>query len=123
MRILIASPEPAWQEILASSPGQSGWVVRSAESGSQVMEMLKDTRPDLLIVDERLPDCSSLELIRKVVLANPMINTAVVTDMNRKELHEKFEGLGVLAALSHDPGPDEAAELLMALNRVLASSD
>ena len=51
-------------------------------------------------------------------MINPMINTAVVSDLSKKEFHEATEGLGVLTAVSKHAGADEAEGLLEYLYKI-----
>lgn len=89
-----------------------------AESGESALDYVHSIKPDLVIVDKNLPDYDSLDLVREIVRADALINTAVITEMNRKEFHEKSEGLGVLSALPGDPGTEDATKLLQDMQNI-----
>jgi DNA-binding response OmpR family regulator len=90
-----------------------------AESGRDALDFVHSIKPDLVIVDKNLPDYDSLDLVREIVRADAMVNTAVITEMNRKEFHEKSEGLGVLSALPGNPGNEDAGKLLLNMKNIL----
>ncbi len=90
-----------------------------AESGRNALDFVRSIKPALVIVDKSLPDYEPLELVKEISRVDAMVNTAVITEMSRKEFHEKSEGLGVLSALPGDPGTEDARKLLLDMNRVL----
>ena len=67
---------------------------------------------DLVITDERLPDMTGLEFIRKMIQKNPMINSAVVSSMDSEKFHEESEGLGVLMQIPVRPRKKDIEKLL-----------
>ena len=75
--------------------------------------------PHLVIVDSEAPDTDPLGLVREMISANAMVNTAVVSALSDHEFHEAAEGFGILCRLPLDPGPGEAEGLLKKLRSVL----
>lgn len=53
-----------------------GWVLHTAETGAEALELLAGSRPDLLLVDMHLPDMTGLEL-RRHVAADAGLSTAL----------------------------------------------
>lgn len=43
-----------------------GWTLDCAEDGTQALQALRDSRPDLLLVDMNLPDMDGLELLARL---------------------------------------------------------
>jgi CheY-like chemotaxis protein len=101
---------------LASEPGVSCTYV---SSGAEALEAVRTAPPHLVIIDSHLPDITSLELVRKLVTVNAMVNTAVVSPLAEADFHEASEGLGVLVRLPEEPGAGDAAALLNQLRTVL----
>jgi hypothetical protein len=58
-------------------------------------------------------------LVREIISANAMVNTAVVSALSEEDFHDKSEGLGVLCRLPIVPGCNDSEALLQKLRRVL----
>jgi DNA-binding response OmpR family regulator len=101
---------------LSSDPGVSCDYV---DSGTRALEMVRSVTPHLVIIDSNLSDMAPLELVRKLLLVNAMVNTAVISHLPEAEFHEASEGLGVIARLPLEPGAWDAAALLHQLRTVL----
>ncbi|KKL25575.1 hypothetical protein LCGC14_2403910, partial [marine sediment metagenome] len=63
-RVLIVDDEPDICEALTLALAAEGLAVTSAGSGAEARESARNDRPDLLVTDMMLPDCTGLELIR-----------------------------------------------------------
>ncbi len=88
-------------------------------SGAEALGIVRTRSPHLVIVDYEVPDTDPLGLVREIISANAMVNTAVVSALSDHEFHEAAEGFGILCRLPIDPGPGEANELLKKLRSVL----
>ncbi|HAM49847.1 MAG TPA: response regulator [Nitrospiraceae bacterium] len=88
-------------------------------SGSEALTFVRTKCPHLVIVDSELPDTKPLDLVRKIINANAMVNTVVVSPLPNEDFHVKSEGLGVLCRLPPDLGWSEADGLLKKLRSVL----
>ncbi len=120
LRILLVTPRldslQGFADALASDPGVR---LEQAASGAAALEVVGRAAPQLAIIDAGLPDTAPLDLVRKLLMVNALINTAVVSDLNEDQFHEASEGLGILGRLPVNPGRDEAADLLGKLKAVL----
>jgi DNA-binding response OmpR family regulator len=88
-------------------------------SRAEALSMVRTQCPHLVIIDSGIPDTDSLDLVREIISANAMVNTAVVSPLSDAEFHEAAEGLGILCRLPLDSGPGEADGLLKKLRSVL----
>lgn len=111
MLCLIATPRPEALAPFIKALGQEASVL-TARTGMAALETAKARAPQLVVVDEGLPDFPPLLLVLELIKVNAMINTAVLTALPEEEFHEKSEGLGVLAGLPLASGPDEARRIL-----------
>ena len=113
MLIYLASPRPeAWREfrdVLGQEPGTE---VALAETGAEVLAMVKTRTPALVIVDNQLPDFKPFGLVMALLKINAMVQTAVVSDLPEEEFHEQSEGLGIMAHISPDLSAGEAGRLM-----------
>ena len=120
LHILLVTPRlDSWHgfaDALSSDPGVR---LEHAASGAAALEEVGRAAPQLAIIDAGLPDTSPLDLVRKLLMVNALVNTAVVSELNEAQFHEASEGLGILGRLPVNPGRDEAADLLGKLKAVL----
>jgi len=63
--ILICEDEPSLRDLMRISLGD-GYVVAEAGDGEQAIELARDLRPDLVLLDLMLPGCSGLEVLRRL---------------------------------------------------------
>jgi DNA-binding NarL/FixJ family response regulator len=106
----------AFVEALSSNPEVR---LQQVTSGAEVLEAVSVSAPHLVIIDSGLADNEPLELVKKLLMVNAMMNTVVVSPLSEAEFHEASEGLGVLGRLPKEPGESDAADLLGKLRLVL----
>jgi len=63
-RILICEDEPDIAEIIHSSLRSEGYDVESATSGEELLRMFAEARPDLVLLDVRLPGMDGWEVLK-----------------------------------------------------------
>ena len=64
--ILVVEDEPAIQELVAFSCGNSGYKVRRAESVGAAENAIRGELPDLVILDWMLPDRAGIDFLREL---------------------------------------------------------
>ncbi len=120
LRIVLATARlkdlQAFAEALASDPEVH---LTPVVSGAEALEAGRASAPHLVIIDAGLADAEPLELVKKLLLVNAMVNTAVLSPLSEEEFHEASEGLGVLGRVPVEPGRDDAADLLSKLRGLL----
>ena len=120
LRIVLATDRleaiQAFVEALSSNPEVR---LQHVTSGAEVLEAVSVSAPHLVIIDSGLTDNEPLELVKKLLMVNAMMNTVVVSPLSEEEFHEASEGLGVLGRLPGEPGESDAADLLHRLKKVL----
>ncbi len=89
-----------------------------AESGKAALSILENKFVHLLLTDEQLGDMSGLELIKKVVSMNPMINCAAVSSLSPEDFHEAYEGLGVLMEINPSPDAEDGERLIARIKKI-----
>ncbi|MBN1124863.1 MAG: response regulator transcription factor [Sedimentisphaerales bacterium] len=65
-KILVVDDEPDLLELLEMSLTTEGYEVVTAASGTAAMEMIRQSRPDLILLDIMLEDSSGLELTGQI---------------------------------------------------------
>jgi len=66
VRVLIIEDDPAIQRFLRNTLRVQQYDVREAETGAEGLTLLRQTNPELLILDLGLPDIDGMEVIRRV---------------------------------------------------------
>jgi CheY-like chemotaxis protein len=119
IKILLTTPvKDHFLELVAALEKHDDVILTWADSGSHALKMLTEEAPDLLVSDEQVGDISGLELLKKMIRVNPMINSAIVSSLSPDEFHEASEGLGVMAQLPVKPEAMHADELLNRLREI-----
>ena len=92
-----------------------------AKSAKTALDIVSENAIDLVVADENLDDMTGLELAGKLVLLNPMINCAVISNLSQESFHEASEGLGLMAQLPKHPSGKDAEKLLRDLKSIKES--
>ncbi len=116
--ILATSREAELTDLIAGLKG-SGSTVTITADGAAALAAVEQSSPNLVIIDEGLPDFKPLPLVVKVIMANALTNTAVITSMDDREFHDKSEGFGVLRALPPIPTQKDGEDLAAQVTRVM----
>ncbi len=117
--ILLVDDEPIIIDSLTYSLRREGFEVFSAVDGAQALDMFESTRPDLVVLDIRLPIIDGLEVCRRLRAHSPVpiiMLTALGNEMDR------VVGLEV-GADDYLPKPFSFRELLARIRSVLRRVD
>jgi DNA-binding NtrC family response regulator len=77
--ILVADDDQVSAELFSEALAADGYAVRRAQSGIETIALLKESAPDLLIVDVRMPGITGLEVTRIVHRDYPALPVVVMT--------------------------------------------
>ncbi len=77
--LLVVDDEPSMREFLEIMLTQDGYIVRSASSGEEGLELFKVSEPSLVLTDVRMPGMSGLDLIQRLKQINPTVPVMVIT--------------------------------------------
>ncbi|MDE3075731.1 MAG: sigma-54-dependent Fis family transcriptional regulator [Chloroflexota bacterium] len=78
-RVLIADDDPAIRALVQKILAQEGFEVVEAGSASQAQEMIGSKKPELVLVDVRLPDASGMDLLRQLGEAEADVGAILMT--------------------------------------------
>jgi two-component system KDP operon response regulator KdpE len=66
IKVLVAEDDRLIRRLLRASLSPRGFLVIEAETGAAALDLLRDERPDLVILDLGLPDVDGLDLLRNI---------------------------------------------------------
>src|SRR5262249_38482331 len=121
LTILIIDDEEANRYALRRILEKSGFVVLEAATGAAGLRILSETRPDLVILDVKLPDMNGFEVCQKIK-ADP--TTAIIPVLQASasfvESEKRAEGLesGADAYVTHPISARELVANVRALLRI-----
>jgi CheY-like chemotaxis protein len=78
-KILIIDDDPAVRGAFSLILEDVGYEVHEAENGLQGIEMVKESRPDLIFLDLRMPGIDGVETLRRLKNIDDTLNVYVVT--------------------------------------------
>ncbi|OFZ70245.1 MAG: phosphate regulon transcriptional regulatory protein PhoB [Betaproteobacteria bacterium RBG_16_58_11] len=91
--VMVVEDEPAIQELIAFNLKQAGHFIMAAPSAEQASRMIKETLPDLILLDWMLPGMSGIEFARKIKGDSYTKAIPVIMLTARGEEQDKVKGL------------------------------
>ena len=81
IRVLVADDHPAFRAglRLMLSAASDVDVVGEADSGTQAVDLAAQTRPDVVVMDLRMPGLDGIEATRRLLRADPDVGVVVLT--------------------------------------------
>src|SRR5919204_2874390 len=78
-RILIVDDEQSVRDVLSEYFTEQGYNVATAESGKEALAVLQGFRPDLVLLDVRMPGLDGVETLRRLRQVAPAVSVIMVT--------------------------------------------
>jgi putative two-component system response regulator len=117
-RILIADDEPSVRRVLRRVLEAAGYSVVEAASGSEVLALGQDERPDLFILDINMPELDGVEICR-AIKNDPFTHlTPVIHVTGQTARHERLRALEA-GSDEFVAKPFDAEELLIRVRSLL----
>lgn len=118
-RILIAEDETSLNDLLQDALRMNGYETISAKHGMEALRLVREEKPDLIILDINMPHLDGFEVIKKLRNENNNIPIIVLTARDQKD--DKSIGFG-LGADDFVTKPFGLEELIMRVAAVLRRS-
>ncbi len=115
LEILVVEDEPAQREMLVGFLRKEGHRVEEAEDGEKALEILKRHSLDVLILDQKMPGMSGIQVLEEAKRIQPEADVLLVTAYGTVEDAVKAMKLG---AYDYITKPVDLEELLMVLERI-----
>ncbi|MDH5714906.1 MAG: response regulator [Candidatus Aminicenantes bacterium] len=116
LKILIIDDEASIRDSCSQVLSKEGYITETAEDGSVGLEKVKKTKPDLVLVDLKMPGISGMEVLESLKEIDPDIVSIVITGYATIESAVEAMKLG---AYDYVPKPFTPDELRLITNRGL----
>lgn len=107
---LVADDDDEFRQAMAEVIAMDGWHVWEASDGEEAFHCAGKLRPDVLVLDQRMPRLTGAEVIRR--LRDGGINVPVVYVSAAHEISELASSAGVKCHLMKPFGIDELLALM-----------
>ena len=95
VRIVVAEDEALIRMDLVEMLGEAGYdVVAQASDGAQAIELVKEQRPDLAILDVKMPILDGISAAEEIITTCPVL---MLTAFSQRELVDRARDAGVMA--------------------------
>ena len=108
-KVLIADDEALIRQDIKEILIEAGYdVVAEAKDGYHALELAKQTYPDLMVLDIKMPNINGLEAAEEIqATLNKRIPTVILTAYNQPELIQKAGEIGAFAFLTKPARPQD----------------
>ncbi|MBD2204450.1 response regulator [Calothrix sp. FACHB-1219] len=115
-KVLIADDDDDSRKMLAFLLEDEGWEVQEARDGKEALATIINDRPDLLILDNRMPELTGAEVYQQMQAQG--INLAVVLATAYGHIEELASSLGIVYFVNK---PYDLTELLTTIESAYAN--
>ncbi|HEY9377154.1 MAG TPA: response regulator transcription factor [Jiangellaceae bacterium] len=115
-RLLVVDDEPNIVELLSASLRYAGFEVSSASSGREAVDMIRETRPDLVVLDVMMPGVDGFSVLRQ--LRGNAVDTPVLFLTAKDAGEDRVAGL-TLGADDYVTKPFSLAEVIARIHAIL----
>ncbi|MGB4468455.1 MAG: phosphate regulon transcriptional regulator PhoB [Azovibrio sp.] len=116
--ILVVEDEPAIQELIAANLQLAGHSVLRADDGEQALQQVRDSVPDVILLDWMLPGISGIQLARRFRADERTREVPIIMLTARSEEVDKVAGLEA-GADDYITKPFSPRELMARIKAVL----
>ena len=110
--ILVIDDEETMRDSCCQILLKEGLLTETAEDGSIGLEKVKETKPDLVLIDLKMPGVNGMEVLEKTKEIDPNIITVVITGYATVESAVEAMKKGAYDFLPKPFTPDQLRKLL-----------
>ena len=120
-RILVIEDEAEMIDLTRIVLEREGYKVLGADGGARGLEMIKQEKPDLILLDLMMPDIGGWEVYRQVKADQELAQIPVIVVTAKAQSIDKVLGLQVAKVDDYITKPFGPKDLLESIDRVLNS--
>jgi DNA-binding NtrC family response regulator len=94
-KILVIDDEPGIRDLLDTLLRRKGYDVVLAESGQKGLDLFRRERPDVIVLDLKMPGMDGLTVLQQVRSLDPKKPVIILTGAGTAETEQKVRALGV----------------------------
>jgi DNA-binding NtrC family response regulator len=118
-KILIVDDEPQIRSILGHVLRQEGYCTRSVDSGLKAIQIANEFRPDLILMDQKMPGLNGIKTMERILNKNPEQTIIIITAYGAVSFAVDAIKKGAYDYLEK---PFDNDKLIMLINRALKHS-
>ena len=93
--ILVIDDEPSIRDLLDTLLSRKGYDVVLADSGQKGLEIFRRARPDVIVLDLKMPGMNGVTVLQQIRSLNPTQPVIVLTGAATPESEQQVRALGV----------------------------
>ena len=94
-KILVIDDEPSIRDLLDTLLSRKGYDVILTDSGQKGLEVFRRARPDVVVLDLKMPGMDGLTVLQQVRSLNPQQPVIILTGVGTPEAEQQVRALGV----------------------------
>ncbi|MBU6483003.1 MAG: response regulator [Nitrospirae bacterium] len=94
-KILVIDDEQGIRDLLDTLLCRKGYDVVVAENGQKGLQLFRRERPDVIVIDLKMPGMDGLTVLRQVRSLNPSQPVIILTGAGTPETEQQVRALGV----------------------------
>ena len=114
--LLIIDDEQSQRDLLSGYLKKKGFIVYTADSGSEGIKIINENSVDIIFSDYKMPEMTGLEVLEKVLKINPEISFVIITAYGTVENAVKAMRIGAYDYISK---PVDLDELDLLIERIV----
>ena len=117
--ILCVEDEPEMIDLMRLILGRRGFEVKGANGGVEGLKMIRDSAPDLILLDLMMPDMDGWEVYQQLKADEKTKNIPVIVVTAKAQSIDKVLGLHIAKVDDYIAKPFSPQELLNSVEKVL----
>ena len=93
-KILVVDDEETIREMLVTYLETEGYDVGTADSGVTALQVIEEFKPQVVLLDIRMPDMDGLQCLRSIMKQNPDIAVVMMSGFVSEQIAKKTLELG-----------------------------
>ncbi len=85
-RILVVDDDIRLSQVLAEGLTEMGFDCQVANEGTTALRLVRDYRPEAMVIDIRMPDVDGIEVLRRARICDPDIAAIMLTALDHRNL-------------------------------------
>ena len=94
-KVLVIDDEPGIRDLLDTLLNRKGYDVILADSGQKGLEVFRRARPDVVVLDLKMPGMDGLTVLQQIRHLNPTQPVIILTGAGTPESEQQVRALGV----------------------------